>query len=518
MNCSMKPLIANQFFIDIALRVCSNLEIEKGLFECFQYLRQYMPADATYLERYEPDFSAIRIIAHANKEGFKKMDTLVSLDRESREQMTAMYQSGFPQYFLANRSDDIPLSRNMLQLLGEPPSSILSTMLIVDDQLMGALTLVAYGKDQFTDEHVRLYQVVRKPFFLAMSNAMEHREVLKLQNMLADENQFLRGELQRLSGDGVIGAHFGLREVMTQVSQVAPLDSPVLLLGETGTGKDVIANVIHHSSARSKGPFISINCGAIPESLIDSELFGHERGAFTGAISQKKGRFERAEKGTLFLDEIGELPLEAQVRLLRVFQSHEIERVGGTKTIPVDIRVIAASNRNLEELVRKGEFREDLWFRLNVFPIWIPPLRERKSDIPALLQHFIHTKSKELKLPSIPNIEISAIDQLIDYPWPGNVRELQNIVERALILNPKGPLSFSHLLHPAMNSRMHPLTDNLDEIISSHIRNVLNKTSGKIHGSGGTAELLGVNPNTLRNRMNKLGIAYGRKNPNQIIY
>ncbi|MEQ9298333.1 MAG: sigma 54-interacting transcriptional regulator [Cyclobacteriaceae bacterium] len=509
----MKLPDTNQFFIDIALRVCSNLEIEKGLYECFQYLRKYMPGDAIYLERYEPDFSAIRIIAHATNEGFNKMDTLVTLDKESMQQMKAMDKAGFPQYFLSNCSDDSPISRNMLQLLGEPSSSILSTMLMVDDQLMGALTLVAYGRDRFTEDHVELYQVVRKPFFLAMSNAMEHLEVLKLQKMLTDENQFLRGELRRVCREEVIGAHFGLREVMLQVTQVAHLDSPVLLSGETGAGKDVIANVIHCSSSRSKGPMISVNCGAIPESLIDSELFGHEKGAFTGAIAQKKGRFERADKGTIFLDEIGELPLEAQVRLLRVLQSHEIERVGGTKMVPVDIRIIAASNQNLEELVKEGKFREDLWFRLNVFPILIPPLRERKADIPALLQHFINTKSKELKLPAIPKMATSAIDELIDYNWPGNVRELQNIVERALILNPKGSLSFSHLLYPG-KSRIRPngKTDNLDQIISSHIRNVLNKTSGKIHGAGGAAALLGVNPNTLRNRMNKLGIAYGRKN------
>jgi transcriptional regulator with GAF, ATPase, and Fis domain len=303
---------------------------------------------------------------------------------------------------------------------------------------------------------------------------------------------------------------------MQMVQQVAALDSPVLLLGETGAGKDIIANAIHYSSTRRDAPFISVNCGAIPETLIDSELFGHERGAFTGALSQKRGRFERADKGTIFLDEIGELPPPAQVRLLKVLQSKEIERVGGAKTIFLDIRVIAATNRNLEAMVKASQFREDLWFRLNVFPIWIPPLRERKPDIPALVQHFVDLKTRELKLPAIPTLAPGAIDRLMEYRWPGNVRELQNVVERALILNPDGPLAFDHLdLAGPFQDSVIPEQDGepakLDDVVSRHIHRVLTIADGKIHGPGGAAELLGVNPSTLRNRMNKLGIEYGRK-------
>jgi transcriptional regulator with GAF, ATPase, and Fis domain len=256
-----------------------------------------------------------------------------------------------------------------------------------------------------------------------------------------------------------------------------------------------------------------VNCGAIPDTLIDSELFGHEKGAFTGALAQKRGRFERADKGTIFLDEIGELPLQAQVRLLKVLQSREIERVGGVKTIPLDIRIIAATNRRLEEMVKLNQFREDLWFRLNVFPIWIPPLRERRSDIPALLQHFISLKSRELKLLDIPTVSPGVTDILMNYHWPGNVRELQNVVERELILNPNGPLTFSQMNISAHNdiekqTTQHFESDNLDEVTAMHIRNVLKKSDGKIHGKGGAADLLGINASTLRNRMNKLGIAY----------
>jgi len=278
----------------------------------------------------------------------------------------------------------------------------------------------------------------------------------------------------------------------------------------------VIANAIHYSSARSEGPFVSVNCGGIPDTLMDSELFGHEKGAFTGALSQKRGRFERAHNGTIFLDEIGELPLQAQTRLLRVLQNREIERVGGIDTISLNIRIIAATNRDLETMVKNGEFREDLWFRLNVFPVLVPPLRERTVDIPALIQHFINLKAKELKLASVPSIAPGAIELAMNYRWPGNVRELQNVIERELILNPQGPLSFEHLgtrtTGPAPLSDSPPIESyNLDDIIASHINRVLRLANGKINGANGAAALLGVNPSTLRNRMRKLGVNYGRK-------
>jgi transcriptional regulator with GAF, ATPase, and Fis domain len=348
-----------------------------------------------------------------------------------------------------------------------------------------------------------------------MANALKHREVRKLNDLLTDDNRYLHGELRRLSGDEIVGADFGLREVMHKVQQVAALGSPVLLLGETGVGKDVIANHIHYASARSSGPFVSVNCGAIPDTLIDSELFGHEKGAFTGALSQKRGRFERADGGTIFLDEIGELPPQAQVRLLRVLQSKEIERVGGVDTIPLDIRIIAATNRDLEKMVKEKNFREDLWFRLNVFPLWIPPLRERQMDIPALIQHFINLKSSELKLAAVPTLYPGAIDSLMTYHWPGNVRELENVIERELILNPKGPLTFDHLeTAPAQaaNKTDHGSTEGkrLDDVVSLHIRRILAEAKGKINGPDGAAAMLGMNPSTLRNRMKKLGVAYGR--------
>jgi transcriptional regulator with GAF, ATPase, and Fis domain len=281
-----------------------------------------------------------------------------------------------------------------------------------------------------------------------------------------------------------------------------------------------MATAIHSISPRRDCPLITVNSGAIPDNLIDSELFGHEKGAFTGAVQKKRGRFERAHTGTIFLDEIGELPPEAQVRLLRVLQNKEIERVGGTKSMKVDVRIIAATNKNLEDMVAQGRFREDLWFRLNVVPIVIPPLRARKGDIPALLHHFIERKSRELKLPAAPDLSPGAIDQLLAYDWPGNVRELENIVERALILQNPGPLSFE-LLGPVFGKTPTPTTNRisnqqqkpptLDQVVASHIRDVLQLTNGKVHGSDGAAALLDMKSSTLRYRMNKLGIPYGRK-------
>jgi transcriptional regulator with GAF, ATPase, and Fis domain len=339
--------------------------------------------------------------------------------------------------------------------------------------------------------------------------------------MLADDNLYLHRELLRMSGDEIIGERGGLKGVMEMVRQVASLNSPVLLLGETGVGKEVIAQAIHNASTRKDAPFIKVNCGAIPETLIDSELFGHEKGAFTGAVSQKRGRFERAHRGSILLDEIGDLPLPAQTRLLRVLQNGEIERVGGTKPIIVNIRVIAATHRNLEEMVMAKEFRQDLWFRLNVFPIMIPPLRGRKGDIPVLVRYFLKRKADELKISKVPSLDHGTVERLTSYQWPGNVRELENMVERALIRN-RGmignvPLVFENFASPQQENNALPLSDTpgrlptLDEFNSTYIKKVLKITNGKIEGNNGAAEILGIHANTLRGRMKKLGIQYKRR-------
>jgi len=301
---------------------------------------------------------------------------------------------------------------------------------------------------------------------------------------------------------------------------VAPLSSPVLLLGETGTGKEVLAHAIHAMSPRRDKPFVRVQCGAIPEALLDSELFGHEKGAFTGATALRYGRFERAHQGTIFLDEIGELTAEAQVKLLRVLQEKEFERIGGSETLRADVRVIAATHRDLPERVRQGRFREDLFFRLDVFPLTIPPLRQRREDIPQLLQYFVNRKCRELNLPIPPPIAAEALTKLQTYSWPGNVRELQNVVERAIITSGKGPLHFPDLekvpapdasQQPSKQTQSAEMFPTLAAASAEHIRRAMHRARGKIQGAGGAAEILGVQANTLRARMRKLGICYGRK-------
>ena len=506
----------NEFFRQAALRICGNLEIEEAMQTLLHFLTGFMPVSKMYLQHYDEAYHAMRSIAYADETECRKLDLLTPLSKTAGKM--AGNAPADQDAFLLDDPQSFPVSREMADFHGLASTSVMLLVLRTGGETLGFLVFISEDGDSFLDEHLDWVRMLKEPFVIAMSNALKHRQVIKLNDLLADDNRYLHGELRRLSGDEIVGGNFGLKQVMHKVQQVASLDSPVLLLGETGTGKDVIANSIHYSSSRSTGPFVSVNCGAIPDTLIDSELFGHEKGAFTGALSRKRGRFERADKGTIFLDEIGELPLQAQVRLLKVLQIREIERVGGVKTIPLDIRIIAATNRNLEEMVAKHQFREDVWFRLNVFPIWIPPLRDRQMDIPALIQHFISLKAKELKLSAIPTLSRGSIDPLMAYHWPGNVRELENIVERALILNPSGPLTFEHLNlgPPRTTATARPpalATDNLDDAMAHHIRQVLAKTKGKVSGSDGAAARLGVNPSTLRNRMKRLGVAYGRKKP-----
>lgn len=509
-----KTMDENILFREATLKICGNLEIEDALKELRLFLKDVMPVSKIFLQHYDAAYHAMRTIAYASESGFGKLDLLTPLSEKARE--LAANAPVDRDAFLLTEPMNFPVSEEMTAFHDIQSSSVIVLTLRNKMDVIGYLVLVSEGEEIFDENHREMIVLLKEPLVISLSNALKHREVVKLNVLLADDNRFLHGELRRLSGDEIIGARFGLKKITRMIQQVAVLDSPVLLMGETGTGKDVIANVIHYTSSRSEGPFVSVNCGAIPDSLIDSELFGHEKGAFTGALSLKRGRFERAHKGTIFLDEIGELPMQAQVRLLRVLQNKEIERIGGVDIISLDIRIIAATNRHLEKMVERGEFREDLWFRLNVFPITVPPLRDRTIDIPALIQHFINLKAKELKLASIPSLAPGAIEPIMNYEWPGNVRELQNVIERALILNPKGPLSFDHLGVDApapvgVSECSLEESYNLDEIISHHISRVLKITKGKINGAEGAAALLGVNPSTLRNRMKKLGVSYGKK-------
>ncbi len=503
----------NLFFQKVTLKICGSLEIEKTLFNSFNYIRQYIPADGLTFDITEPDGSLLSI-ARATPKGIEICDILVPLSPDAHKE--AKRNNHVEDVMIYNAPDLNPISKDFAKSLKIKEASYLVLNLILEDGCSGGLAIYAFGQNVYTHKHAKLLSLVKEPFSIAMSNALKHRKLQKISENRKEENQGLYRELMEITGDKIIGAESGLKGVMALVKHVSFVESPVILLGETGVGKDVIANTIHMFSGRSNGPLVKVNCGAIPENILDSELFGHEKGSFTGAIYQKRGKFERANGGTLFFDEVGELSLDAQVRLLRAIQFKEIERVGGTKTVHVDVRIIAATHRNLEELIRSGKFREDLYFRLNVFPIQIPPLRERKEDIPTLVHYFVEKKAKDLKLYPPSKLTNHAMGQLMDYDWPGNVRELSNIIERSLILNRKTPLSFNHLKFSGLTIKAGEtqdiIEDNeiipLDEMISRYIQKILRKTSGRVEGPKGAAILLGLHPNTLRSKIKKLKIQF----------
>ncbi len=506
----------NAFFRIATLKICGNLKIEAAMRDCIGAINDHLPVDRMFLQIYEPSLGAMRTIAMATVEQGRLLDVLTPLPRAVRDRIHRNLHR-FPEgAVIIDSPERNPVAREMLRFHGTDGWSVMRMTLSTEAGRLGAVVLTAEGADRYDGNHVELLGLLQQPFAIALANTLDHREVLMLRDRLADDNQYLRRELHKIAGDEIVGADFGLKSVMRMVRQVAPTESPVLLTGETGVGKDVVAQALHQASARCNGPFIAVNCGAIPETLLDSELFGHEKGAFTGALAQKRGRFERADQGTIFLDEIGEMPLTAQVRLLRVLQHREIERVGGAERIPVDIRIIAATNKNLEQMVKTGTFREDLWFRLNVFPIPIPPLKERSEDIPALVQHFVERKAHELKLGHTPVLAPGEIEKLITYTWPGNVRELENLIERAMILCRGEPLRFELRTADKLPGRISSTTPDeealmsLDDVIERHIRRALERTDGQIHGEKGAGRLLGINPNTLRHRMRKLGILFNK--------
>src|SRR6185503_6094679 len=341
----------------------------------------------------------------------------------------------------------------------------------------------------------------RKESEVALKKA--HDELHELKNQLEAENIYLQQELQLDENVGeIIGQSDAIKYVLFKINQVAPTDSTVLITGETGTGKELAARAIHGASPRKDKPLIKVNCGARSTTLIESELFGHEKGAFTGAYGRKQGRFELANGGTIFLDEIGELPPELQVKLLRVIQENEFERLGGGKTMKVDVRIIAATNRNLKLEVEQGTFREDLWYRLNVYPITMPPLRQRKDDIPLLIEHFVSTYTKKAGK-TISSVSPRVMQSLQAHSWPGNVRELANVIERAVIHTQGSVLQVVDQFEEVADQVP---TQTLEEVEREYIIRTLENTGWRIEGKYGAAGILGLNPSTLRTRMLKLGI------------
>ncbi len=351
-------------------------------------------------------------------------------------------------------------------------------------------------------------ELVRRNAEQRLGDSENKVERLKRERERAEaEVAYLREELRARSDLAeIVGESDGVWKVLRSIDMVSTTDSTVLILGETGTGKELVARAVHRNSRRKDGPFVRVNCAALPESLLESELFGHEHGAFTGATEKRTGRFELADGGTIFLDEIGEMPLPAQSRLLRVLQEQELERVGSSQTIRIDTRVVAATNRDLMAMVEEGRFREDLYYRLNVFPIQVPALRQRKEDIPTLVNCFLEKLSERLgkKIEDVPATVFAALQS---YDWPGNVRELENVVERAMILSSGKSLSLPSGVIPRNKKRTAtPFLRPMAEMEAEHIRAVLAHTNGVVAGKSGAAKLLDMNPNTLRSRMEKLGI------------
>jgi len=373
-------------------------------------------------------------------------------------------------------------------------------------RLLGVLSLGRLTPAPFTEDELERVTQVATQIAIALENAMAFEEIASLKEQLARENVYLQEEIRgRHQFEEIVGESKALKRVLDEIRTVAGTDTTVLLLGETGTGKELLARAVHATSDRRSRALVTVNCTTSPAGLLESEWFGYERGAFTGALSQKVGRFELAHQGTLFLDEIGDVPLDLQSKLLRVLQEHEIERLGSTRTIRVDFRLIAATNRDLEEMVGKREFRSDLFYRLNVFPVRIPPLRERKEDIPPLVFYFAQRFAKRLRKP-IESVSRESLDALCRWSWPGNIRELQNVIERAVILS-KGPvLAISRReFETAAPVTSNPIT--LEDAEREHILRALADTNWVIGGPRGAAARLGLKRTSLVSTMRRLHIA-----------
>jgi formate hydrogenlyase transcriptional activator len=395
--------------------------------------------------------------------------------------------------------------------VGEGMKAFCSAPLLFHDRVLGALDIGRRREDTFSPEEVDLLGEIAKQIAIAVENAQAYQEITELKDRLAKENVYLEEEVRTDHDFGeIIGENAALRRVLKEVETVAPTGSTVLICGETGTGKELIARALHDLSPRRDRTFVKLNCAAIPTGLLESELFGHEKGAFTGAITQKVGRFELAHQGTLFLDEVGDIPLELQPKLLRALQEQEFERLGSARTVRVDVRLVAATNRDLAHMVADGRFRSDLYYRLNVFPVVLPPLRERRDDIPMLVRHFTQRFARRMGK-RIETIPAAVMDALVRYSWPGNVREMQNVIERAVILSRGAeleiPLSEFKQQTNAIASDFPSSPSTLEEAEREHILRALGETNWILGGPGGAAFKLGMKRTTLQSKMRKLGIA-----------
>jgi len=509
-----------RLLLDVTNQVVSNLELRDLLRAVSHDVRRVMQCDYAGLSLPDAENKQLRLYAldFPEGKGFLQEDLVYSVEGAPsgtafRTMKPLALQSPFTGWL------NYPIVQMAMR---EGLKSFCFLPLISRNRAIGVLVVGRLRDDAFTPADTSFLSQVASEIALAVENALAYREIQELKEQLSKEKLYLEGEIRtEMNFAQIIGNSASLRRVLKEVETVAPTDSTVLIYGETGTGKELIARAIHDLSPRSSKPFVKLNCAAIPTGLLESELFGHEKGAFTGAIAQRIGRFEVADGGTIFLDEIGEIPLELQTKLLRVLQEREFERLGSSRTLRTNARLIAATNRDLEAMVSEQKFRSDLFFRLNVFPVHVPPLRERQGDIPLLVRHFTQQFSRRMNK-IIETIPSATMDALSRYHWPGNIRELQNVIERAVIVStgpalsvdvadlkfPKGghPGEVAVPRHSKTNGALHSV---LEETERQQILQALKKSNWVVAGPNGAAALLGMNRSTLQVRIRKLGISRG---------
>ncbi len=467
-------------------------------------VRRVVPFDRLALCEFDPKQNCLRIVNYAGpyqRDDYTPIGRQLLLD-ESPAGLAFTGQN----YVLRADLETERLTASEVRAYGHGFRSICALPLVVRGKSIGAITMGSLERSRYSEADAEFLMAVASQIAIAVDNLRAHEEMEALKARFEAEAVYLQEEIKTEHNfEEIIGQSAPLREVLRKVEQVAPTEATVLIRGETGTGKELIARAVHDRSRRKGYPLVKVNCGSIPAGLVESELFGHEKGAFTGATQRRTGRFELAHGGTIFLDEVTELPLDTQVKLLRVLQEGEFARVGSSRTIKVDVRVIAATNRDVNESVKNGTLRSDLFYRLNVFPLELPPLRERKSDIPLLVTFFLGKFGKKIGKP-VDGVSQKSMEQLKSYDWPGNVRELQNVIERAVVLA-RGPIVEvdESMLH-SEEAREATTLETLETVERNHIIRALNQTDWVIHGKKGAAVLLDINPSTLRSRMEKLGI------------
>src|SRR6266478_2609313 len=490
-----------QVILEINNSIASNLDLYDLLRSISASVRKALRCDAASVSIPEGDYLRVYTLDFPGAVGAAHEGLLIPVNGSMSGEV---FTSGKPARHHISQRPTLPMETSEGFTFG------CACPLFGRNRTLGVLGAARVEDKPFTEEDQELLVQISKQVAIALDNSLAYEEIKELKERLAREKVYLEDEIRtEMQFHDIVGNSSVLRNVLQQVEIVAPTGSTVLIYGETGTGKELIARAVHDLSSRKARAFIKLNCAAIPTGLLESELFGHEKGAFTGAISQRIGRFELAHGGTVFLDEIGEIPLEVQPKLLRVLQEQEFERLGSTQTIRVDVRLVAATNRDLGEMVAARTFRSDLYYRLRVFPLPMPPLRDRQEDIPTLVRYFVQKHARRMNR-TVETIPSETLDLLIRYSWPGNIRELENLIERAVIVSP-GPVlrvPLSELKVPVEPAAGEILT--LEAAQREHVLKALEATNWVLAGPGGAAAKLGMKRTTLQSRMQKLGLARRR--------